>query len=363
MRGRRYKKATAFGMAAFMALTFSGCGSPAVEDKAQVKVPIYNKIEYNAAEVVRGDVESEISLHLHIDGLHRVTYSVDRDDLEIDKIYVSEGDAVKKGDVLVSFKSGDIADTIKGYQKQLEDDRLIMDHYKRLIDIEKKNKNAGKKKEKKDGEGSGDESASVIDGYKDAIADIEKEMRLIKIQIEEANERLRGYSLIAEEDGSIDDIDEGLLYGYIVSDTALITEYCGSGNYVAVTKDDFDFEVGAAFEATIGVARYDMKLKSIEAGEKEGERQLIFEPLIDMSGVSNADTLTITVKKPVLKDVVYISTKSLYNIEEDYFVYVMDEDGFRNYVKVTVGETIGEKGDEIVIITSGLEGGEQVMVR
>lgn len=365
---KTYKRIISCGMAVLMALTLSGCGKPTVENKAQVKIPVYDKVEYNSTEAAKGDIEPEISLHLRVDGLHQITYTVDQDDLEIEKVYVTAGDKVKKGDVLISFKSGDIEETIKSYQKQLEDDKLIIEHYKRLIALDDNESHEQKKKDDADdSEGiSGEEegqSAQASD-YSSAIADIEKEMQLLKVQIEEANEKLKSFSLIAEEDGSIASVDEGLLYGFVTSGVTLISQYCGSDDYAAETKDDFNFEIGATYEATSGVAKYDMKLKAIEESDKEGERRLLFEPLTDMSGVSSTNSFEILVKKPVLKNVVYVPAKSVFDVDGKYYVYLIDDNGFRDCVEVTVGETIGEVGtDQLTIITSGLSGGEQVMVR
>lgn len=365
---KTYKRIISCGMAVLMALTLSGCGKPTVEDKAQVKIPVYDKVEYNSTEVAKGDIEPEVSLSLRVDGLHQISYTVDQDDLEIEKVYVTTGDKVKKGDVLISFKSGDIAETIKNLQKQLEDDKLIIEHYKRLMALDDNESHEQMKRDDADDseDAGGEEEGQPASAseYSSAIADIEKEMQLIRVQIEEADEKLRSYSLIAEEDGSIASVDEGLLAGFVTSGVTLISQYCGSDDYAAETKDDFDFEIGAIYEATSGVAKYDMRLKAIEEGDKEGERRLLFEPLTDMSGVSSTNSFEILVKKPVLKNVVYVPTKSVFDVDDKYFVYLIDDNGFRDCVEVTVGETIGEIGtDQLTVITSGLSGGEQVMVR
>lgn len=364
---KTYKKMISYSMALLAALTLSGCGKSTVDSKAQINIPIYDKIEYSTSEVVKGDIEPEISLLLRVDDFHSITYTADRDDLEIDKVYVAVGDKVKKGDVMVSFKSGDIEELIEDYQKQLEDDELIIKHYKRLMALEDNESHEQKKDEDtddSDGISGEEEGQSVeVSDYSDAIAEVEKEMRLIQVKIEEAREKLKSYNLIAEEDGSIVSVDEGLYFGYVTPEVTLISESCGSKDYIATTKDDYNFEIGATFVAESGVAKYDMRLKAVEGTENAGERQLVFEPITDMSGVSKTDTFTIYVKKPVLKDVIYVPAKAVFDVDDKYYVYVMDENGFRDGVEVTVGETVGEPGSQLTVITSGLNGGEQVMSR
>ncbi len=347
---KRRRAGAALAMLLFTSLPLSGCGKNTIDNTAQISIPIYDKIEYNTTRAMKGDIEPEISLTLRVDGFRNISYSVDREDLELDKVHVKVGDRVKKGDVLVSFQSGDIEDMMKEYQQQLEEDALLIRHYKKLMKIEE---TASRKQKKK----------AEVSEYRSMLDDIEREMYLIRIRIEEASEKLKGFSLIAEADGSIASVEEGLYFGYVTPDVTLVSETCGSKDYVAVTKDDYNFSVGSVYVAESGVASYDMRLKAIEAGENEGERRLQFEPVTDMSGVSKTDSFTIYVKKPVIKDVVYIPTRAVCNVDDKYYVYVMDENGFREGVEVTVGETVGEPGSELTVITSGLSGGEQVMLR
>ncbi|MDE5967110.1 MAG: hypothetical protein K2G89_09800, partial [Lachnospiraceae bacterium] len=69
------------------------------------------------------------------------------------------------------------------------------------------------------------------------------------------------------------------------------------------------------------------------------------------------------IKKEVLRDVLYVPSKCIYEAENKYFVFVIDENGFREGVEVTPGAVVGEGPDEVTVITSGLVGGEQVMIR
>ena len=363
---KMYKKIITCSMTVLLALTLSGCGRSAADSKAQISIPIHERIEYSSILVEKGDIEPEISLTLRVDDFHNITYGVDDESLELDKVYVSVGDRVKKGDLLVSFKAGDLEEVIKAYQNQLEEDALIIKHYKRLMELED-NESHEKKNEASEVtggiDGEQEQEAGEMPDLSSSIADIEREMELIKVQMQEAQEKLKGYSLIAEDDGTITQVEEGLHYGYIMTNTPLITESCGSKDYVATTKDDYNFEIGSVYVAESGVAKYEMRLKACEASEQEGERELIFEPLSDMSGVSQSDSLTIVVKKPVLSDVLYVPAKAVFSVDDKNYVYVMDEEGFRDCVEVTVGETVGEIGSQIIIITSGLSGGERVMVR
>lgn len=331
----------------------TGCGRPSVQEKAQLTIPIYQKMEYKTAEVGKGDLEPKLEFSVQVDELRRISYEVEDENLELEKIHVAVGDKVKKGDVLVSFQAGDIEESIKEYKKQLSDDVLLLEHYQRMKVLE------GKEQEitaEDDGEVKSEQS-----GYSVSIKDLKREMELLKVRIAEAEDKLKGFSIIAEENGTISFVDDNLNYGYVLAKSSLVIETCGSEYYEAVVRDDYDFKIGDVFVAVSGVAEYEMELISME-GDSE-ERKLLLRPVQDMSGVSETDTFKVTIKKDVLRDVLYVPSRCVYEVEDKYFVFVIDENGFRDGVEVTPGAVVGEGVDEVTVITSGLAGGERVMMQ
>jgi hypothetical protein len=77
-----------------------------------------------------------------------------------------------------------------------------------------------------------------------------------------------------------------------------------------------------------------------------------------MSAVAEQETLTIQIEKSVMKDVVYVDSAAINTVDDKSFVYVLDENGYRDAVFVETGDVV----DSYTIITAGLNGGEQVTV-
>jgi multidrug efflux pump subunit AcrA (membrane-fusion protein) len=75
-----------------------------------------------------------------------------------------------------------------------------------------------------------------------------------------------------------------------------------------------------------------------------------------MSAVSEQDTLQMKVQKPTIRDAVYVDSSAIRVVNGSYYVYLLDENGFRQAVEVQVGDVV----DGYTIITDGLSGGEQV---
>ena len=86
-------------------------------------------------------------------------------------------------------------------------------------------------------------------------------------------------------------------------------------------------------------------------------RNLTFR-LSSMDGIPTAESLTMKIEKPVLKNVLYVPKSAIISVEEKTYVYVVDEAGFRHGVQVEVGSTV----DDYTVIKSGLLEHDKVVV-
>lgn len=322
------KKNGYFFAAAFLtAMLCGGCSGESKEVITIEKEP-YERTSYRTTEVQRGDLEPELTLTLKADGYERIAYDVKNEDLQLDTVYVSVGDRVNKGDILVSFQSESLQQQIDSYQEQWEQNELILEHYTRLMEI--------------------DDSLD----YSSDIEMLREDINILKLYLEEAEAKLAGYQIIAEGNGTITEMNEYLQNGYFTPGSNLIIQVCGTGNYSTALPEDYIFSVGEVYTASVGVVSYELRVAQIT------EKTVIFEPISDMSSVSEADELTMVIQKPELQDAVYVETSVIKNGENGDFVYVIDENGYRDAVPVTKGEMVGM----YTVITEGLSGGEKVTI-
>ena len=317
-------------------LIFTGCGQAASADKQDIHTEEYQMKTHESAEVQKGDISSVLELTLKPDDYSSLIYQVDRDDLVVESVNVAVGDRVEEGDVMVKFEADEIEELIETYTNQKEEDQLLIDHYTKLM---------------------------AIDSSQDYTEDIESlklDMQIAELYVEEQTERLSEYTLTAEKAGTITYMDEWLNYGYVTSNTNIITVVSGSSDYIATTYDTYEFNVGDVYQAEFGIAVYDMQVVEVTQSVNEATgrdmQTILFEPLNDMSAVSESDELSMEIEKPTIEDVVYVDSDAVIEDEGLYYVYVLSEDGYRMPVQVTIGDEL----DELTIIESGLEGGEQV---
>ena len=326
-KGRRIRAVASLFVVSGIAL--GGCASTNREVVSMKQQP-YEKTIYQTVEVQRGDLNPSITLTLSMEGYERIQYDSTNEDLELDTLHVSVGDKVKKGDILVSFESESIRRTIEQYEDDKRQKELLVEHYGNLMKI--------------------DQSVD----YNADIAMLREDIQVASLYIEEAQNELAGYQIIAKEDGTITRINEYLRNGYYMPGKALLTEVCGSGNYSASTREPDVFTVGEVYTVSAGVASYDLRLRDIT------DQTLTFEPVSDMSSVSDSAILTLTVEKPPITDVLYVDTDAVVLVESEegdsYYVHRIKENGYREAVLVTVGE----QTDDYIVITSGVEVGEKV---
>ena len=331
MEGKIRQVCAAASLLMASAAVSGGCASADRQVAVVTRQP-YERIVYQTAEVQRGDLNRSITLALSMEGYDRIKYDATNDELELDTLHVSVGDKVKKGDLLVSFESKSIQEEIERHEDEKRQKELLIQHYENLMKI--------------------DANAD----YSSDLAMLREDIQVAVLYIEEAKGRLADYQIVAEESGTIVKIDEYLLNGYYRPNSGLLTQMCGSGNYIASTDEPDVFTVGETYTVTVGVADYELRLSEIR------DQELIFEPLSDMSSVSESDVLTLTVEKPPITDVLYVDKDAVFCADHDKgaladcYVYRVKENGYREAVLVTVGE----QTDDYIVITGGVEAGEKV---
>ena len=313
----------------------SGCQSDQTSEPV-VTIPHYEKMEYETITVSRQDVTPEITLELHVGDYKTYSYMAQLKDLKLQSLNVSVGDKVKKGDTLITFRSEELSEKLQEYEAELSSGQLRLKHLNNLATIEKET------------------------DYTQEIKELKEDMGILSLRMQEVREQLASYSIIAKADGTITLVDEELAYGYVKMDTPLLVETCGSEEYEAICEEKNMFSVGDICSARLGVATYKMKVTSVSK-EKEGVR-VRFLPTEDMSGVSASDTLTMTVAKETLKQVITVPVQAIFTKAEQSFVKLKDDKGFLDAREVLVGSEVPGTTPKCYVIEEGLKGGEQVVV-
>lgn len=350
----------------FVCLT--GCEKNQAYQMEPVNKTQYQKAGYQTAKVKRGDISPIVQLKLRARLADQVKYSIDITDAEVEEVYVSAGEHVKKGQLLVSFQSEKTQKAIDEYSAEVEEKQLLLDHYTRmsLYDLQPRDYIKKEKKEYPLYQQQEDEIIAQKDledtmrkyvDYNLTLEQLEEDVKVAGLFLQEERQKLEKCQLKAQEDGVITYISKALLSGYAEPGSLLLTETCGENTYETYTQDDYAFAVGDIYSAQRAGLTYDMRVEQIEE-EEDGSRTIVFAPDETLLNPPEGDTLEMTITKETLKNVVYVERAALHSKDDLTFVYVITPEGFLDPVYVQAGEVV----DDLVVIKSGLNGGEEVAI-
>ena len=169
---------------AITSILFSGCGA-AQKELAQTDRASYEKISYQTVTVQSGSLTPQTTISLSAQGYTRFSYGATNTELTLEKVNVAVGDHVKKGDILVAFKSGEIQKKIE----QISQNKLLAEHYRAIMKIDD------------------------TQDYSSDIAQLDKDTEVAQLYLDEAKEKLSRYQITASEDGTITAMNNSLLAG------------------------------------------------------------------------------------------------------------------------------------------------------
>lgn len=332
MRFDRWKKGLLFSM---LVLSFSltGCATAAKQPEPLFREP-YEKLEYQTAEVQRGDLQGSLTLKLQAEGYREVVYRAPAEKKEAMEVKIQLLEPVKKGQLLVSFQSPGGREKTEEYRAKKQEEELLLQHYQKLMELDEE-----------------------LD-YEEDIRMLQEDIQIAELYMEEQKQLSERDRILAEEQGIITKVSEYAGNGVCEPGVELVTMVTGTGRYLGSTENPELFTEGEVYALQAGEQQYELKLVQVEGNS------LIFENRSGSGLVCPEEFLSLNLEQPEKKDVVYVDRHAVCSVpaapgEEAYCVYVLTETGYQRAVFVTPGDRAGE----FVIIKDGLQGGERVVIR
>lgn len=360
-------------LAAMLVFSASGCGG---SERALVHIgtPSIEEKDYTTTFVVRGDVTYELEEELHLVNYVESKYGLSSKlmdsmmlkDVAFDKLYVSVGDKVKKGDVLLTMSSKSLEDEIDSYTEQKEKAQLEKIHYNNRTAIDN------------------EEDNSI------AIARCDQDINVATGYLAELESKKENLTIRADEDGEVIDISDQAISGTMSNTDGLLTIASGDDTYFLETEEKTTLSVGQIVTSTNKLLRYDMVVTNVEKssagtkvyfkilgieGKVENEAELAAS-LVGMASPGDATEtdamkdaqvsdrekiivhgLTVPIAEETRKDVLYVASSAVTERDGRYYVFMIDEHGARVSREIKVESVLGE----YAIITDGLVEGDEVL--
>ncbi len=327
------------------ALLLAGCGEKEEEIKNQITIASYDAANTASEYVKRGDLDTGETAFLMLESSESIEYTFGETGLLIEKVYVSEGDEVAKGTLLAEADNETIKMNLKKAETETASVTENIIHYTSLLETEKE-KNIDKEEEDI-------HNLDQISRYELKLAELNDDLIISQKKTDEWKKQLAGTQIYASMDGCVEYVGE---YGNgITSDDKMPFIKLGTTDQVftGTIKGESAFTEGQKIEITIKESRYEASIVSVEKMEEETMLRVVANEYVDLTGVSFAEFMW---NEEHLEDVLYVPTEAIVTVGGEHYVYVYDEKGFPDPVKVIVGKM----GSKYTSITNGVMEGELV---
>jgi len=330
------------------------CAKDDFKEEDIIQKELYEKAVIETVSVQKGDIKPQVTFSLTQTPYEQYNYETNIKDPELDTLYVSTGDYVEAGSVLVSFKSEKISKDYNDTKKKLEQDELLLSHTQKIkgiveaTDRSKLNSDEIKRLDKK------------IKEYEDTILLIEEDVRLKKAELSEKQTELDKCYIKAKDSGTITYVNKMLQNGQVPANIDIITQSCGEMLFFTEVNDEYTFKLDEEFLGKSATMEMNLKVSEINKDEESGVTTVYFKPVnTDITYIEN-ERFTITIEKESINDVLYIDEACVLTAQNGRYYVVLVKDGMYKEARYIEVEGFVDKK---AVIKSGLEYGEEVALR
>lgn len=326
-------------------LLLAGCAEREEEVRNQITIASYDAANTASEYVKRGNLDVGETVFLTLESSETTEYFFGESGLLIKKVYVEEGDEVVKDTLLAEAENESIKMNLEKAETETESVLENIAHYTSLLESAKE-KNVDKEEEEI-------HNLDQISRYELKLAELNDDLIIAQKKSEEWKSKLAKTQIYAGMDGYVEYV--GVHENGATSSEKIPFIKLGTAKQVfaGTIRETEGVTEGEKIEVLIDGSTYDALILSTEKKEDATQIHVTVDEYVDLTEVSYAE---LTWNEEHLEDVLYVPTEAVVTIKGAYYVYVYDEKGFPDPVKVT----IGKMGSKYTSIEEGLTEGQLV---
>lgn len=342
------------------------CGCGQQEESPFMKVEDSNDtITYDYCTVERGDVALTTPIrctYTQQDG-QEVSFSVTG--RRVDKVYVEEGDKVKKGDVLAEFDIGNLESQIEDLEYRITRNERLLEYTEsnEALDISQAWVNYLNKPYPGGQEDVKKTVSSIQENYNRQREDIQDTLELDRLELGMMKQELKNSRVYAGINGIVYGIQKDLEGSTSKEGQVIMTIIDNSKSLFETKAVEYAgyFREGETVSLTVVTGSAPGKYELLPYNMSNWGEVLQFSiydgPATTGIEVGTGGTMYLTLDSR--RNVLCVPKTAVNSADDKYFVYVADEDNMRQIRWVETGLF----GDDSIEILSGLEEGEKVIRR
>ncbi len=357
------------GCSLIFILLFSGCALLPEEEELRT-APMVEQMEeeyFTTATVTKGDICDYISATCSYDyqQYQYLAFSVDVYSGDIAETYVKVGDTVKEGDVLSKLHLDEEEEELEKLQDSCDSLTEQLTYQESLLAIEKDRQALAKRYGRK-------YDTTNLENLEKTVKGLEESLYVEQIRLEEKETELAGYRLVANIDGVVSTIErEPRPWEHFRAGQTYITVRSENKVFVGTIDNTDAIQIGDVLQVATNDSVYDCEVIRV-IRKSEDDKNMIIElvPLVvdETLDLGEDETLRGRIKLVTkeAKDVICVPTGALRTIDGKTAVYVVDAEGMRTIRYIEIGLSVSGKlgdGENMTEVLSGLEPGEQVIIR
>jgi len=342
-------------------MLLTGCGKK--EEAPMIIVEDSNDaVVYNFVNVTREDVV--------LTSLVRCTYKKNSEQAVyfpvsgkiVDKVFVQKGDIVKKGDVLAELSTGNLQQEIDALEYKIARNEMLLSYIDENESLDAQQIWLDYKYRYRN-EDLRDNSLENLYNNNDAQEqNLNDTLEFDRLKLRQLKNELAQSRVYATIDGTVYSITDNLEGSTSNIENVVMTLVDNAEGYFETSAPDyvkyFNADTPVDMNIAFGSGKGDYELIPDDM-ENWGDTQRfkIFSGNINELEAGTSGNLIVVVEQR--ENVLALPSLCVHQADEDYYVYVLNDDGIREVKWVEVGLI----GNSLTEIKSGLEDGEKVIRR
>lgn len=351
----------------FLLLCFAGCGQK--EETVEELVIVNNQKDdgiYSFVECTKSDVILTDSVTVEYVQASEQNISIETGGRRIIRVCVKEGDQVKAGDILLKLDDDNLEEQIENLSYQIKSNELKLEY------IEKQKELSLNETYVNYVFGSGLNSEDQLKAYEKSVEEVEQNFRYQREDCEDSLEfdrrkltelktKLSQARVYAQMDGLVYKIEDNLEGSITRKDQVIMTIVDESEGYFRAKDSQIfsDTTREASYEMNVSYGNasgdYELIPSRVDQWGEEQYFDILSSPESAILEVGTKGTITVAVDE--IKDTLSLPSNCVHMAGDDYYVYVLDDQGMRTIRYIEIGLV----GDKTTQITKGLTEGEMVV--
>lgn len=344
-------------LAAVLMLILGGCGEQASQDGETILTgaAAEKAKSYETYEVTPGDVVKSGTMSLTVTYTNKQALCAPDDDLYLDEILVKGKAVLKKGDPIAAFHRESSEAELR--QAELNLERLKTERDERLEDLEEALDNAWAY--------SGGAQAELAQlEYDRAVYNYQRQIDLLQEEVDDQKAAFEPVMLLAPYDCVVDSYP--YLYSQQKVDSSTVVANISDSSSLALVGENFinNFQYGNQVEVEYGKKndRKTIKGKVVSTSVLLGDdKQQIW--IVPEEPITEKELEKPTAKAEIfqIKDALTVPRSAIEMENGNSYVQILI-DGVTHKRYIIRGVTVGSTDDRSVVVLSGLEVGQQVII-